>query len=359
MNDRTKTRKPFGRVSLTVLAVMLGGGGTVAGVLGWMYAKQPLKAYSSAGYGGIVGTDNRPADNSTVQLMSEAYANGNHDEAGRLAEDLIRRAKGAPRDAKAQHDGLLSLRVLAYDAARQKNFTLAKSRFESLRQAAYETPDHGKQRVPLGDVAPTLEEEGAFQKAVCTTAMGDKPAAEGEFNRFLTEYPQSILVHAATKRVARFHEGNVPKPTEALWKLAMQTQKATQDEQKRQQAMCGPEALAELLRRHGGKQATVAELAIEMKTNGDGTSLAEMQKAAKAHGLPTKAVALTQKGLAAQKTPLLTLLNPGHFVLVEAVSPKEVTVWDPDAKGIGQGDRRVFELKDWKGQWSGESLAGE
>ena len=357
MDNRTNARRPLGRASLAVLAVMLGGGGAAAGVWGWMHAKQPLKAYSSAGYGGIVGADNRAPDYSKVQLMSEAYANGNHGEATWLAEDLVRRAKGAPRDAKAQHEGLLSLRVLAYDAARLKNFTLAKTRFESLRLAAYETPDHGKQRVPLGEVAPTLEEEGAFQKAVCTTAMGDKPAAEGEFNGFLTEYPQSILVHAAVKRVARFHEGNVPKPTEALWKTAMRTQKAIQDEQKRQQAMCGPEALAELLKRHGGKSATVAELAVEMKTNGDGTSLAEMQKAAKAHGLSTKAVALTQKGLAAQKTPLITLLNPGHFVLVEAVSAKDVTVWDPDAKGIGAGDRRVFGLKDWKGQWSGEALS--
>src|SRR5205807_2036997 len=97
----------------------------------------------------------------------------------------------------AGHEALLARRILAYSSARQSRFAEAKTRFEALRQAAYLSPDHGKQRTAIGEVAPTLEEEAVFQEAVCAGALGDKRAEEAEFNGFMRSYPQSILVHGA------------------------------------------------------------------------------------------------------------------------------------------------------------------
>ena len=158
-----------------------------------------------------------------------------------------------------------------------------------------------------------MEEEGAFQEAVCTSALGDKGAAEAELDGFMRNYPRSALVHAAVKRIGRMHGGDVPKDAEGFWKQAMAVQKAADEADRMADALCGPECLAELMRRRASgisrgdaetrraenqKAVDVATLAGEMHTSGEGSSVAAMVATAARHGLKLQGVSLTATGLA-------------------------------------------------------------
>ncbi|MCW3055743.1 MAG: apxIB [Chthonomonadales bacterium] len=354
LNATPSHRVKFGRVHLAVVATVLAGGSI--GVWGWTRAhSSETHLYTPAGFGGYVGADRKPQVETPLQKATVAYSNGKFADAEQIANDVIQQANGLPNNVEIGHQGLLARRILAYSSARQKRYGEAKTRFEALRQAAYESPNHGALRVAVGEVAPTLEEEGAFQEAVCTGAQGDTKAAEHEYDDFMRRYPQSILVHAAVKRIGRFHGGDIPKASEAIWKEAMAVQKAADEDVKRSEALCGPECLSELLRRQGRK-SDVGALAAEMHTTGEGTNLIALQKTAKRHGLKLEGMALSEKGLSKQKLPLVALIQPGHYVLVEKVAPAQVSVWDPDAKGIGIGGRRTFSTADWAKAWGGVAL---
>ena len=54
--------------------------------------------------------------------------------------------------------------------------------------------------------------------------------------------------------------------------------------------------------------------------------------------------------------PLLALIAPGHYVLVERVAPAQTSIWDPDAQGIGVGGRRTFTAVAWAKAWNGIAL---
>ena len=421
-------QRAWKRISIAAALALVGG--CALGLWGWTHHRVETHIYSDTGYGGYTGANRKRLPDTPIQRASDAYAAGRYGEAEQVAEEIIRQAVVSPpnprfrgshtavREARlgdayarpispshpltpSPSQALLARRILAYSSARQGRFAEARARFASLRQAAYESPDHGQQRVALGDTAPTLEEEGAFQEAVCTGALGDKRAEEAELDGFLRSYPQSILVHAAVKRIGRMHGGDVPKDAEGLWKQAMAVQKAADEKERRDQALCGPECLAELLRRKSGEAsrqdaktqrreevshkgtksqrreevsrngtksvrepgeegsryaegAYVATLAAEMRTSGEGSSVAAMQATAAKHGLKLQGVSMTPRGLAKQRLPIVALIAPGHYVLVEAVTAGGVAAWDPDAQGAA--GRRSFTTAEWDKAWNGVAL---
>jgi hypothetical protein len=449
-------RRAWGRIRVSlVIATSAATIGSV-GLFGWTRYRAETHIYSASGFGGYVGANRKHVPDTPLQRASEAYAAGRYADAEQIAGDLVARASVRPPapqvwgvlarpaaggDARspaierppapqlwgvqaapspnpgpppcppilggdAGHEALLARRILAYSAARQSRYAEAKSRFETLRLAAYDSPDRGAQQAALGEAAPTLEEEGAFEEAVCTSALGDKRAAEAEFDDFMRHYPRSVLVHAAVKRIARYHGGDVPRDAEALWKQAMAVQRAADDARRRSEALCGPECLAELLRRTAaggraggmgvparriggmgvparriggvvaginsgavgpsaacpsgtgmpGGPADVQTLAAEMRTSRDGTTLAALRDTAARHGMKLEGVSLTARGLAKQRLPLIALIAPGHYVLVEAVTPAAVAVWDPDASGPGVAGRRSIPAAEWARSWTGAAL---
>jgi len=391
-----------GRIRLSV-AALLTGCGVAAGLWGWTRHRVDTHIYTSSDFGGYVGANLKHLPDTQIQRASEALTAGRYAEAEQIATSIIglstsaqpnpnpfpgrslRLAREGANAASPSHrltaslaqNALLARRILAYSSARQNRFAEAKLRFGALRQAAYESPDHGVQRVPVGDVAPTLEEEGAFQQAVCTSALGDKRAAEAELDGFMRDYPRSILVHAAVKRIGRMHGGDVPKDAETTWKQAMAIQKAADEKDRRDQALCGPECLAEMLRRgvlsHKDAKTQrnaiqevvdVPALAQEMNTTGDGSTVAAMVRTAAKHGLKLEGVSLTTKGLMKQQLPIIALIAPGHYVVVESInhsptSPltlSSVSAWDPDAKGTGNAGQRTFTAVQWEKAWEGVAL---
>lgn len=334
----------------------------------WMWPSAPkAKAsvpaglvYTARGFGGYVSASAikpsmplSPEQKQLKQAMQD-YLAGHYPQTETEAQRLVKPVSSSQSSSERQTI-LQAQLLLAYSAARRKDFSLAQERFAGLRDSAASLPDHGARPQVLGEVTPSFEEEAAFQHAVCTGVLQGQEAAEEEYKRFLCRYPESILIHAAVKRIARFHKGDVPTEAQKLWQQAMQIQRRQDLAKRREASLCGPECLAEMLHRRG-QSANVHALANEMGTSAEGTTLAAMAEAAKKHGLTGQGVELTAKGLADQKLPIVALLGSGHFVLVEKLSSTQVQVWDPDANGPGKGSRQDYSLTDWQQQWQGIAL---
>jgi hypothetical protein len=228
-----------------------------------------------------------------------------------------------------------------------KNMKLAQNRFATLKEEASKLPDKGKQDAPPGVILPTLEEDGAYQHAVCTAALGDKATAQSEYMKFIHDYPESPLLNGVMMRLRKLNNGRMPKEAEKAWMKAQDIAQARQKERQRDMSLCGPECLVELLKRKGQK-ADVQALAKEMKTSDRGTSLQMLSDAAKKHGFTPKGLKLTQKGLEKQKLPLISLVQPGHYVIVDKVTSKEITVWDPNGEGPHKPSIINYPINAWK-----------
>ena len=330
-----------------------------------------------------------------------AYAKGDYAQAEKEAARVVRAAyalpKTDPKQPAALKEAAKARYLQAFASARRHDLSAAREHFAELQTEAGALPDKGKiARTVLQAGAapePTLLESAAYQHAVCTSALGDKAGAEREFMAFMKDYPDSPLVQASIKRIARFHGGDIPKDAEAAWQNAMKTAQAHDKEAQKQMSLCAPQCLAELIQRQGGtdktdKAASIADLTREMKTSERGTSLADLCQTAKRHGFSkAHGVALTDAGLQKQKLPVVALIAPdgksgfasGHFVLVEQVSKDgAVKVWSPtgssgsqtnqtrqtlraDLQGRAratkpQAGMHTYPAAQWKQMWNGIAL---
>ncbi len=284
-----------------------------------------------------------------------------------LAEARKTIASTPPNTPTRRKARLTARKIEAFVLARQGDLKGAQQVFATLAsEGARFSEGNIRPAVAPGEwERPTLREDALYQHAILTAAQGDKPAAEREFNAFLQKFPESPLMIAAVKRVSRFHDQNIPKETEALWKAAMDTRAKRDKEARRVAALCGPKCLAELLRRRspqppinaprppvlGGnsEDGVVERIARSMKTDEDGTSLLALRDEARRQGFSqAEGVRLTAIGLKAQKLPLIALIMPGHFVLVDRVDEKKVTLWDP-----ALGKSRAVSWEKWAEQSMG------
>jgi hypothetical protein len=254
-------------------------------------------------------------------------------------------------------------KIQAFAAARRNNLSLARERFALLQQEAARLPDHGAVDATLGESPhPTLEEDAAYQQAVCTVALGDKAAGEARYIAFIKTYPESPLVSGCIKRLMRLHGGNVPPAAEAAWREAMRIAKERETERQRQASLCGPQSLAYLLA--GGKEpdaSQVASLSEEMKTDEQGTRIGALEAAARRHGFPeAQAAQMTADGLRQRlaQGPVIALIAPGHFVVVTQMSERGVVrTWDANAQGQDKPGEKVYLASEWEKLWDGYGVA--
>jgi len=325
----------------------------------------PRLVYSAQGYGGFVPAPapvktaaRREAVPDPVQPVRDAYNAGHYRQVEAEAAFVVAGASGS-RDVTRRRQAVEARTLMAYAAARRHDLPLARTRFAVTRREAARLPDRGKQVAQSGQNAPTMEEDAAYQHAVCTAALGDKAGAEAEYVSFMRAYPESPLVQGAVKRIGMLHGGDVPPAAQAVWQQAGATALTRQKARDREASLCGPECLAELLRRRGRAadgSVSVHALADEMHTGDRGTEMADLAAAANKRGFAARGLALTPKGLAAQTLPVIALVTPGHYVLVDAVSAQGVTVWDPDARGPGRGGAVSVPAAQWGREWRGITL---
>lgn len=300
---------------------------------------------------------------SDLLLARSAYASGDFKAAEVAAKKVIADARASNRKsaikrsvsvASAQH-------IMAFSAARQGDLNTARERFAEAREEAEALPKASPSPPTPGEAPqPTLAEDSAYQHAACTMGLGDNAGAERELVQFMRDFPESPLVHGAMRRIAKMHGGDIPKDVEAVWKSARVIQRKTQEKRERLAAMCGPEVVEELLRQNG-KTVSVESLAKEMNTDGTGSTFAAMQKAMRNHGFDNaQGVRLTPKGLKQQELPVIALIQPGHFVLVEKIdSNGAITFWDSSERfgsASTQDKKRTASAREWQQIWSGTAL---
>jgi hypothetical protein len=292
------------------------------------------------------------ATEGSVRGATRLYTSGKYRAAEEQALSTIRQSKGS-KDSKQRVAVAQARYVAAFSAARQGDLKTARTRFAVLREDAATVRGPAQAGKPVAMPARSLEEQGAYQHAVLTAAMGDRVGAEREYCRFMEAYPDSPLVGGAVLRIRRFHEGNLPKSAEKVWERSRTVAIGRIYERKRQEAMCGPECMAELLRRRG-EEVSVEALAREMRTDDRGTTLKNLAATAQKHGYKPRGVQLTSDGLRKQKLPAIALVGMGHYVIVETTNWLGVSVWDPNGGGAGRSSR--FSWKDWQRTWNGVSL---
>jgi predicted double-glycine peptidase len=290
----------------------------------------------------------------TLKPAVDAYNKGNYREAEAAARKIIDANTGSKNPAK-RRKSVEARYVLAFSAARRKQMSQARDRFADMKKEAATLPDKGKQAPLPGTVRPTLEEDAAYQHAVCTAAMGDKKTAEAEYMAFIRDYPESPLTGAAVERIRRLHGGHTVRAAEEAWKKSSLIARARDEQRRKEQEMamskCGPECLSEFLRRRG-KSVSSNTLAKELKTSTGGTSLLSIVRVAKAHGLNAKGYTLSDKALGKQPLPMISLIRPGHYVVVDKVTADSVSIWDPFGKGIGRPGVKTYKMSEWQNIWS-------
>lgn len=317
---------------------------------GWWAVRQ--RTHSPAAETAVTTLHAKP---SLSQPLYDLYNQGKYADLEGRSVAFIRQYEG--RTDTAARRAVVEARYLrAFAMARRQEYKQARELFEDLEEGASALPDKGAVPQKIGMPAePTMQEVGAFQKTVCLSAMGKTAEAEAEYRQFLKQYPTSVLIHGAMKRVARMHGGDVPPQTEKLYSAAVAVRQKQEQKRLRDQSLCGPQVLAELLKRQG-KRADVGKLAQQMQTNHEGTSLLAMQKAAAQHGFTAQGVQLKNEVFPKQKLPLVALVQPGHYVLVEQCTAGGVTVWEPPATRTGQGERKTYSLPEWEQIWGGYAL---
>jgi ABC-type bacteriocin/lantibiotic exporter with double-glycine peptidase domain len=87
-----------------------------------------------------------------------------------------------------------------------------------------------------------------------------------------------------------------------------------------------------------------------------GTSLADLAHAAERYGMKARGVRLPVDKLADQKLPLIALIKPGHYVLVDAAGPSTVSYWDPGPRPTLPGSNRRCDYRLWEQMWTGVAL---
>ena len=344
-----KSKKTY-KLSASVLAllVLIGGG------LWWNSTHvRPKLVYTSQGFGGFTPASKPKESHDPLKVVKETYNSGKYKDAETLAQRFID-SNSSTHDLVMRKKVVEARDVLAFSAARRKDMRLARDRFAVLRIEAAKFPKEEKPVTLPNQFEPPLTEEGAYQHAVCTAALGEKDAAEAEYMTFMHDFPESTLLNGVIMRLQRLHNGHLPKTAETAWLDAQKVAKSRAKERQKNDSMCAPECLAELLRRRGEKP-DVRALAEEMKTSDEGTSMQSLSDSAKKHGYKTEGLSLTQKGLSKQPLPLIALVM-GHYVIIEKVNLLGVTIWDPYGKGIGHPSTTHYSTNEWSKLWSGVAL---
>jgi len=362
MGANTKRRLWMAGTATVAMCAVVGGGL-------WLHGRQETHTsmhyrYDPSGYGGLVPINpstSAKASTTSIPLPAvhdavKAYVGGKFADAEVDAKRVIA-TSGKSTSADAKRQVVLARQVVAYSAARQHDMKTARAEFAAMEREASKLPQGGVQVAPAGmEAQASLTEEATYQHAVCTGALGQTAAAEREYLGFLTKYPDSPLINAVRLRIERMHGGEMPAADQPIWDRSVKVARMHLLDTERGASMCGPECLAEMIRRQGG-QAQVTRLANEMGTDARGTSLSALSRAAAHHGFATKGLALTMKGLTKEKFPVVALINQSHYVLVESVAPAGVRIWDPDGAGVGHPLTQTVDTNMWTNSWEGVTLA--
>lgn len=214
---------------------------------------------------------------------------------------------------------------LAFIASRGNDYPRARA---ILSEAQTEYKGTGEFSPDFGGI----NDEAAYQSAVCLVAMGKRQEAAAAFEAFLKEHPESPLIVAAHKRLERL-SGGKPNPK---WDEALQAAIAFQEKQAREElAMCGPKALSKVLEILGKPSHPYQDLAKLAGTNGSGTTLEGMKSALGQLGIQAFGYELNAGDFGRLDYPVIWLVGQ-HYLVALRSDARVITVFDPTSSSERQ-----------------------
>ncbi|MBL8065832.1 MAG: hypothetical protein JNM34_08230 [Chthonomonadaceae bacterium] len=257
---------------------------------------------------------------------SDAYALSNRGrtaEAEKRLKELISYNSSNP--SPQVQDSVARARMsLGHLAARRKDFASAEKTFRiadvQYKGTGEKDPDFGR-----------LDDQAAYQAAVCLQAQGKKQEAVEAYVRFMTDRPLSPLNKAVRQRLVLLN----PEQTETYDRMFDEGAIKRQKQAKIDVALCGPKVMCELLKRSGKRAPSLKEAQTECKTDENGTSFADLQAALLKHGITTEGKLLNRRDFAALNQPAIWAQSD-HFTLILSVSTTSVKVFDPMTGGERQ-----------------------
>ena len=185
----------------------------------------------------------------------------------------------------------------------------------------------------------------------------------------IKEFPESEQAAKSVRLLAHLHVGELTPTEQQAWKAAQKTAVRNEKARRRARSLCGPECVAELLRRNRvpappspsspPSPPTAASLAKELKTDEFGTTLQSLQQALHRRGYQVKGLKLTLPALWNKTLPAVALLKEGHFVLVDRIADGTVDTWDPDLDGAGADGEKHYDWAAFEKTWTGMALVLE
>ncbi|MBX7134863.1 MAG: hypothetical protein K1X67_19520 [Fimbriimonadaceae bacterium] len=251
-----------------------------------------------------------------LQQAETHYAKKDFAKAEQALAEVVARHAASTDPVVQDQVGVTRLRQ-GYAAARQGAWSRARAHFQtaeaSYKGTDFKTPDFGG-----------IEDQAAYQAAVCLAADGKQAEALKEFEAFLTKHKDTPLVKAAHRRLVMLDEKNRGRYDGLLQRvLDEQAAKA-----RFERATCGPKALAYLLQKLGKETIAYEALAKDCGTTDDGTSLAGMQAGLKKYGVAAFGYEVNRKDFANLPLPALWLQGE-HYLVVERIDDSAATVYDP------------------------------
>lgn len=254
---------------------------------------------------------------SAMELGDGLYENGDLAAAKTKYQSFVIANHESP-DPDVQDQVAVARLRLGYVAAKEENFEEAR---EVLLEAADEYGGHG-----YSSEFGTLPDQAKYQAAVCLIADGKEAEAEQAFEHFIKENGKSPLAHAAFRRLVRLNNGKAKPEHEELIQAAVSEREAYI---RRQQALCGPKAVLEIIKRHKMPIVELDELAKQCSMDDDkGTTITGMIAGLKANGLVGTGLKLAYRDLEGLPLPAIWLENRHYLVILEEVG-QVLTVYDP------------------------------
>lgn len=254
--------------------------------------------------------------NSEREEALHPYRNRKWTEAEAKGLEMVREYGSSPDPQVQDQVGATRLQM-GYAAAHQGAWDRAREHFQAAetgyKGTDFKTPDFGG-----------VEDQAAYQAAVCLAADGKKEEALKEFEAFLTNHRESPLITAAHRRLVKLDEKNRGRYDEMLQKiLDEQAAKA-----RFERATCGPKALAYLIQKLGKGTVAYEVLAKDCRTTDDGTSLAGMQAGLKKYGIASYGYEVNRRDFANLPLPALWLSGE-HYMVIERIDEGAATIYDP------------------------------
>jgi tetratricopeptide (TPR) repeat protein len=250
-----------------------------------------------------------------IETGQNAYARGHFDDAIEELSRFIKEAEGRPE--RSEEVGRASLRM---------GYALAKlGRWSDSRAVFLETAERHSDTQNTGGEYGSISDQAAYQAAVCLQAEGRPEDAARMFSIFLKERPLSPLVFSAHRRLSGLADHQSSPEADRLLQAAVRHQ---EDHVKAELAVCGPKAIAHLLKRHQEQPLDYRAIAKLCGTSEAGTTVAGMIQGLEALGLDARAYLMTARDIRKLEGQAIMLLDR-HFVTLETRHADRVTVYDP------------------------------